>query len=144
MDVKDGGPIDPKLQARAQQLAEEFADSSSTAADLNQLMRLMMKAGLERMLDTEMDVHLGRKGSPAEGEPPAEPPKPGPPNRRNGRSQKRVQGELGEIKLETPRDRDGTFEPKIVEPACIATRPAPHPGLRREDPRALRQGDDDA
>ncbi len=39
---------------------------------------------------------------------------PGPANRRNGRSKKTVQGELGEIALETPRDRAGTFEPKIV------------------------------
>lgn len=112
MDVKDEGQIDARLQARAQQLAEEFADSSSTAADLNQLMRLMMKAGLERMLNTEMDVHLGRKGDPPSG---SAAKSDGPPNRRNGRSRKTVQGELGELTLETPRDRDGTFEPQIVE-----------------------------
>lgn len=104
--------MDDKLQARAEQLAEQFAGSATTIGELNQLMRLMMKSGLERMLDTEMDVHLGRRG-----EPPAEEDKAaqsGPPNRRNGRSQKRVQGELGEVTLQTPRDREGTFEPVIV------------------------------
>ncbi|MEZ6101692.1 MAG: IS256 family transposase [Pirellulaceae bacterium] len=106
--------MDEKLQARAEQLAQEFAGSATTIGELNQLMRLMMKSGLERMLDTEMDVHLGRKGSPAEKEPPATARKPGPPNRRNGRSKKTVQGELGDVTLETPRDRDGTFEPQIV------------------------------
>ncbi len=35
-------------------------------------------------------------------------------NRRNGRSQKTVQGDLGEITLDTPRDREGTFEPQVV------------------------------
>ena len=39
----------------------------------------------------------------------------GKSNRRNGRSQKTVQGDLGEVTLETPRDRDGSFEPQIVE-----------------------------
>ena len=32
----------------------------------------------------------------------------------NGRSRKRVQGDLGEVTIATPRDRDGTFEPQII------------------------------
>jgi transposase-like protein len=107
--------MDGSLQSRAEQLALEFANSASTIDELNQLLRLMMKSGLERMLDTEMDVHLGRRpgaldavsASPAA-------TKPGPPNRRNGRSKKSVQGELGEVTIVTPRDRDGTFEPQII------------------------------
>jgi transposase-like protein len=61
-----------------------------------------MKSALERMLDTEMDVHLGRKAIPALAA--EEPPNGGPagPNRRNGHSRKTVQGELGELTLETP------------------------------------------
>ncbi|MBN1394880.1 MAG: hypothetical protein JW959_07645 [Pirellulales bacterium] len=42
-------------------MANEIADQAKTIEDLNGLMRQMMKAGLERMLNTEMDVHLGRK-----------------------------------------------------------------------------------
>jgi putative transposase len=75
------------------------------------------------MLDTEMDVHLGRRASPAATEatmavadsatadhaPPA-----APRNRRNGHSQKTVGGDMGEITLKTPRDRQGTFEPQLV------------------------------
>lgn len=108
MDAK----IDEKLQSRAEQLAEEFANSATTVSELNELMRLMMKAGLERMLDTEMDVHLGRKGD--RGSPAAEEAKR-TGNRRNGRSKKTVQGELGEVTLHTPRDRDSTFQPQIIE-----------------------------
>jgi len=109
--------MDASLQARAEQLAKEFASEARTAEELNELMRLMMKSGLERMLDSEMDVHLGRKGmaedtqSASSGTPAA---KQGPPNRRNGRSRKTVQGDLGEVTLATPRDRDGTFEPQII------------------------------
>ena len=51
--------MDVALQTRAEQLANEIADQAKTIEDLNGLMRQMMKAGLERMLNTEMDVHLG-------------------------------------------------------------------------------------
>jgi hypothetical protein len=53
--------MDALLQSRAQQLATEFASQATMVEELNGLMRLMMKSGLERMLDTEMDVHLGRR-----------------------------------------------------------------------------------
>jgi hypothetical protein len=81
--------MDALLQSRAQQLATEFANQATTVEELNELMRLMMKSGLERMLDTEMDVHLGRR--PAAVAEKADPPPPAgekkrSPNRRNGRS----------------------------------------------------------
>ena len=56
--------MDASLQSRAEQLATEFASQASTAEELNGLMRLMMKSALERMLNTELDVHLGRRASP--------------------------------------------------------------------------------
>ena len=116
--------MDAILTDKAEQLATEIATQAKTLEDLNGLIKLMMKSALERMLDTEMDVHLGRKGlsgSMADSPPLAlansnteAPAKRGPKNRRNGHSQKTVQGDLGEIKLTTPRDRDGTFEPQLV------------------------------
>ena len=54
--------MDASLRARAEQLVEEFAGQATTAADLNGFMQLMMKTALERMLNTEMDAHLGRNG----------------------------------------------------------------------------------
>ena len=105
--------MDETLQSRAEQLAEEFASSATTIDELNGLMRLMMKSGLERMLNTEMDVHLGRKGTAESARPAAEEAKQSG-NRRNGRSKKTVQGDQGEMTIATPRDRNGTFEPQIV------------------------------
>ena len=118
--------MDASLQSRAEQLAGEIAGQAETAEDLNGLMRLMMKSALERMLDTEMDVHLGRKAltvdadqTPAERPASTEPSSPagpakGPSNRRNGRSRKTVRGDLGELTIATPRDRAGTFEPQLI------------------------------
>jgi len=112
--------MDASLRSRAEQLAGEMAGQATTIEELNGLMRLMMKSALERMLDTEMDVHLGRRSAPAleamsvaETMAPAENTKR-PPNRRNGRSQKTVQGDHGELTLATPRDRDSTFEPRLI------------------------------
>lgn len=108
--------MDASFQSRAESLAAEFASSATTIEELGQLMRLMMKSGLERMLDTEMDVHLGRRGVPAPRAVDAAERKAPPraPNRRNGRSKKTVSGDLGDVTIATPRDRDGTFEPQIV------------------------------
>jgi putative transposase len=116
--------MDAILTDKAEQLAREIATQAKTLDDLNGLMKLMMKSALERMLDTELDVHLGRKRLPGSAtDSPAHavansaaeaPTRQGAKNRRNGHSQKTVQGDLGEIKLTTPRDRDGTFEPQLI------------------------------
>jgi len=114
--------MDASLQARAEELAKEIAGEARTAEDLNGLMRLMMKSALERMLDTEMDVHLGRKGSADEtanrvvdaSSDEAEQAKPAKKNRRNGRGRKTVRSEAGDLTISTPRDRDSTFEPQLI------------------------------
>jgi transposase-like protein len=117
--------MDATLERKVAELAREIAEDSRTIADVNGVLRLMMKSTLERMLDTEMDVHLGRRGAGLQdaardgvpGQEAAEDTTGNkrPINRRNGRSSKRVQGELGEFEIETPRDRQGTFEPQVIE-----------------------------
>lgn len=116
--------MDATLRKQAEELAGDIAEQVETVGDLNDLFRLMMKSALERMLDTEMDVHLGRRtlsdaelGEKAQLLQVSQKPTSGKqqPNRRNGRSRKTVQGELGEIDIETPRDRHGTFEPQVIE-----------------------------
>lgn len=98
--------MDAALTTKAETLAREMATSVGTIDDLNALMRAMMKSALERMLDAEMDHHLVAARAPVA---PAT-----RPNRRNGHSYKTVQGDLGPIPLDTPRDRDRTFEPQLV------------------------------
>jgi len=108
--------MDAKLTSQAEQLARELATQAGTIDELNGLFRGLMKTALQSMLDTEMDVHLGRKDLPALRHPDADSPTPpaGARNRRNGRSKKTVQGELGDIPLDIPRDRHGTFEPQLI------------------------------
>ncbi|WP_238537615.1 transposase, partial [Zavarzinella formosa] len=112
--------MDAILKSQAEQLARDMAAQATTIDDLNALMRTMMKSALERMLNTEMDVHLGRRPTPALAAGPVEPAavpddaKPAAKNRRNGHSRKTVGGDMGEFTLQTPRDRRGTFEPQVI------------------------------
>jgi putative transposase len=73
----------------------------------NGLLKQLTKAILERALDTELTEHLGYEKHDPVGY------KSG--NSRNGKSPKKLKGDFGEIDLETPRDRNATFEPKIIE-----------------------------
>jgi putative transposase len=107
--------MDATLKLKAEQLAGDIASQAQTLDDLNGLLRTLMKSALERMLDTEMDVHLGRKTIAALPAAVVESTGQAPSaNRRNGHSRKTVRGEMGELTLESPRDRDGTFEPQLV------------------------------
>ncbi len=66
----------------------------------------LIKAVLERGLRAELADHLGYdKGDPAGR---------GAPNSRNGSTPKTLSTEAGEVALATPRDRDGSFEPRLV------------------------------
>jgi transposase-like protein len=51
--------MDAILKLKAEQLAGELATGAKTLDDVNDLVKTLMKCALERMLDTEMDVHLG-------------------------------------------------------------------------------------
>ena len=118
--------MDAMLRSRAEQLATEFAGQATTTYELNDLLQLMVKSALERMLNTELDVHLGRKKLTTAAAVATLPEVPSvetalspsagkrSPNRRNGHSRKTVQGDHGELTLSTPRDRDGTFEPQLI------------------------------
>lgn len=100
--------MDASLQLQAEQLASDLAQQAKSAEDVNGLLRLVMKSVLERMLNSEMSAHLG---STASASPAAEAT---PANRRNGRSKKTVSGDLGEVVIDTPRDRASTFEPQVI------------------------------
>jgi putative transposase len=66
----------------------------------------MIKAVLERGLAAELTGHLGyEKGDPAGR---------GSPNSRNGTTPKTLATEVGDVPLDVPRDRAGTFEPRLV------------------------------
>ncbi|WP_373856892.1 IS256 family transposase [Klebsiella variicola subsp. variicola] len=86
-------------------LAAELAKGLKTEADLNQFSRMLTKLTVETALNAELTDHLGHeKNAPKTGS-----------NTRNGYSSKTLLCDDGEIELNTPRDRENTFEPQLIK-----------------------------
>jgi putative transposase len=91
------------------ELVEELMKCIQSPEDMfgpEGLFQRLKGALMERLLETEMSEHLGFEKNAPEGK------KSG--NSRNGYSQKTVQTETGPVDIRVPRDRAGTFEPKLV------------------------------
>lgn len=73
----------------------------------NGLFKRMLKEMTEQMLEAELTGHLGYEKHSPEGN--------NSGNSRNGRTGKTVRSGFGELSLDTPRDRQGTFEPQLVK-----------------------------
>ena len=72
----------------------------------NGLLKQLTKLLVEKALEAEMADHLGHgKNEPVENS---------AGNTRNGKSRKTLKGEFGELPIEIPRDRHGTFEPQLI------------------------------
>ena len=83
-----------------------LADADAAGVSAEGLLQQLTKTVLERALGAELDDHLGYvKGDPAGN---------GSGNSRNGGYGKTVTTAAGPVRIGVPRDRNGTFEPKIV------------------------------
>jgi len=70
------------------------------------LLKELTRALVERAMHAELTHHLGYEKHDPGGK--------GSGNSRNGTSAKTLKGDFGEVEIEVPRDRKGSFEPKIV------------------------------
>ena len=71
------------------------------------IFKQLTKALIERCLTAELDTHLEEEKQETE--------PTNPKNRRNGHSKKTIKGEFGKAEIAVPRDRNGEFEPIIVQ-----------------------------
>jgi len=72
----------------------------------NGLLKQLTKLLVERALDAELTEHLGHERHESVANTAG--------NTRNGKSKKTLKGEFGELPIEVPRDRHGTFEPQLI------------------------------
>ena len=109
---ESGLVIDPELLAQDPEafkktlIAQVRARGGTRVVDTKSVFQDIMKQTLEAFLEVEMEEQLGYAKYAPGGR--------GSGNSRNGSTSKRVRGEFGEIEIETPRDRNGEFEPKLV------------------------------
>ena len=104
MTTVDGMSRDftPDLETLASALAKQI----KTEQDITALSRQLLKLTVERALKAELDEHLGYERHALAGR--------GSGNSRNGYSGKTLKGELGEVPIQTPRDRNSSFEPQLI------------------------------
>jgi transposase-like protein len=85
-------------------LTDEFLKQFKDGDELNAFLGQLQKRGVEKMLEGELDAHLGYdKHQPSANT-----------NSRNGYSSKRLKNKYGETDIKVPRDRAGSFEPALV------------------------------
>jgi putative transposase len=101
--LADGGGI-------SDEVIDELLAGASTEEEIagpGGLLAQLTKRLVERAMEVELTDHLGY-------EPHCEPPG-GAGNQRNGTTPKTLITEQGRVQVDAPRDRDGSFEPKIVK-----------------------------
>ena len=91
-------------------LIDQLLEGNSSPEDIlgdDGLLKQLTKRVAERALAAEMDEHLGYSKHEVSGK--------NSGNSRNGKSAKTVRSVHGDIELDVPRDRNGSFDPKLVK-----------------------------
>ena len=97
------------MNTAPQELLKEYVQSQhfTSTAEIMTAMKELFWDVVRTMMEVEMDEELGRERCQR-----AE--TSGAPNYRNGYTKKTVKTQLGEVEIRVPRDRNGSFEPKII------------------------------
>jgi len=85
--------------------ARKTAESLKSEKDLTEFRQMLTKLTVEAALNAELDDHLGYEKHEISTS----------ANSRNGYTSKTLQTEDGQFELDTPRDRQGGFEPRLVK-----------------------------
>lgn len=96
-----------QLNEKEIQLAALISEGCTTPAELTTKLKNLFSGALEKMLEAEMDEHLGYEKNSISGN--------NSGNSRNGYGKKTIKSEWGESEISVPRDRNGTFEPQTIE-----------------------------
>lgn len=87
-----------------QELFDAFLKQLKTGEELNSFLSQLQKRGIEKILEGELDAHLGYEKHE----------KTSSNNARNGYSNKKVKTSFGESDIQVPRDRDASFNPMLI------------------------------
>ncbi|MBC2067670.1 IS256 family transposase [Listeria booriae] len=94
----------PKTVALAKAIVEEYQPESVEA--MQSALKDVFGPLFEQLLQGEMEHHLGYSAHSREDKE--------DDNRRNGYGTKTVRTSYGEVPIDVPRDRSGTFEPQVI------------------------------
>ena len=97
-----------KKKDRTDELLSELVKGKSPEEILGEggVLKQLTKRLVENALEGEMTEHLGYEPHAVEGK--------NTGNSRNGRNEKTIHTDTGSVEIDVPRDRAGTFDPKLV------------------------------
>ena len=98
------------MHTAPQELLKEYVKSQNftSTAEIMEAMKEMFRDVIQTTMEVELDEELGRERCQrAVGT-------EGTPNYRNGHTKKTVKTQLGQVEIQVPRDRNGSYEPKII------------------------------
>ncbi len=96
-----------QLDENEMKLVELISEDCKSPADVTAKLKKLFAGTLQKILEAEMDEHLGYEKNSILGN--------NSGNSRNGYGKKTIKSEWGESEIAVPRDRKGTFEPKIIQ-----------------------------
>jgi putative transposase len=96
-----------QMHENAKELVGILSQECENLEDVQALLKSLFKETIEQMLEAEMEEHLGYEKNSVLGN--------GSGNSRNGYGKKTIKTELGETEIQVPRDRNGEFEPQVIE-----------------------------
>lgn len=83
---------------------DDFFKQFKNGEELNTFLKSLQKRGIEKILEGELDSHLGYDKNELSTN----------KNARNGYSKKKIRTSYGESEIQVPRDRDSSFEPQLI------------------------------
>jgi len=95
------------LDEREMELVKLLMADCKSTGDIQAKLKKLFAGTIEQMLEVEMDEHLGYEKNSVEGN--------NSGNSRNGYGKKVISSDYGDCEIAVPRDRNGEFEPKVIE-----------------------------
>lgn len=95
------------LSDKEKELVSLLMQDCQSTGDIQAKLKRLFAGSIEQMLEAEMDEHLGYEKHSVEGDHSG--------NSRNGYNHKTIISDYGESEIAVPRDRNGEFEPKVIE-----------------------------
>ena len=95
------------LSEREMELVKLLMADCHSTGDIQAKLKRLFAGTIEQMLEAEMDEHLGYEKNSVAGN--------NSGNSRNGYGKKTISSDYGDCEIAVPRDRNGEFEPKVIE-----------------------------
>ena len=95
------------LNEREMELVKLISEECESTGDIQRVLKRLFSGTIEQILEAEMDEHLGYEKNSVLGN--------NSGNSRNGYGKKTIKSDYGDCEIAVPRDRNGEFEPKIIE-----------------------------